>query len=98
MDNFNLLSIDSCADNQFQSSLRKEQSEITDFTFKAFKEWNPKQKLTSIAQMAIGDPVTCIIEREKQFITNKGKDTQNNHPEQAQNSSQNITGTFHPAW
>jgi hypothetical protein len=38
MDNFNLLSIDSCADNQFQSSLRKEQSEITDFTFKAFKE------------------------------------------------------------
>jgi hypothetical protein len=24
--------------------------------------------------MAIGDPVTCIIGREKQIITNKGKD------------------------
>ncbi len=36
--------------------LRKEQSEITDFPFKAFRELNPKQKLASIAQMAIGDP------------------------------------------
>jgi hypothetical protein len=55
--------------------LRKEQSEITDFPFKAFRELNPKQKLASIAQMAIGDPVTCIIGRGKQIITNKGKVT-----------------------
>jgi hypothetical protein len=53
--------------------LRKEQSEITDFPFKAFRELNTKQKLTSIAQMAIGDPATCITGREKQIITNPEK-------------------------
>jgi len=54
--------------------LRKEQSEITDFpALTAFRELNPKQKLASIAQMAIGDPATCIIGREKQIITNLEK-------------------------